>query len=191
MRIFVAIDFPQDMLLKIEQIVSFFKTKTPPVALNWVQTEHLHLTVKFIGEVREHKVKPIQEVLVNTLVDQAPFDIEVGGLGMYPHKQTPRVIWLGITGGEPLIKIHTQLDKNLASLDVKREGRPFSPHLTIARVRRQADQAMVKSIGQTLSQFNVDPLGAVTIDQVQLYQSVLTPSGPNYTTLLSIPLNKV
>jgi len=190
-RLFVAIDFPQDMLLRIEQIVSYFKTKTPPPALKWVETKHMHLTIKFIGEIGEDKLEPIEESLVNTLAGQSHFDIEVGGLGMYPHKDNPRVIWLGITGGEPLIRMHSQLDQHLASLDVKREGRSFSPHLTIARVRRHADQATVKSIGQTLSLFNVDPLGTVTIDRVQLYQSVLTPSGPIYTSLLSIPLNKV
>jgi 2'-5' RNA ligase len=83
------------------------------------------------------------------------------------------------------------LDQNLASLDIKRDGRSFSPHLTIARVRRHAESSAVRSVGETLSQFKVEPLGAITIDRVQLYQSDLTPSGPVYTSLFSVPLNQV
>lgn len=191
MRLFIAVNFPDDLLNKIEQIMSFFKKKTPPAALKWVQTEHMHLTLKFIGEVEENKVGLIKEILIKSVKRQLPFDIEVGELGMYPHKNNPRVIWLGITGGEPLIDMQKMLDQKLASLDIKREGRPFSPHLTIARVRRDADPSAVRLIGETLSQFTVEPLGAVTIDRVQLYQSDLKPSGPIYTTLFSVPLNQV
>ena len=191
MRIFIAVNLPQDILTKIDQITTYFKSKTPPNALKWVETKSLHLTIKFIGETPEKKIPQIQEILTQSLGVQAPFAIEVNGLGMYPHQNTPRVIWLGINGGEPLIKIHQILDQNLAALEIKPEGRAFTPHLTIARVRRNADPTSVKSIGRTLSQFTVDPLGAFTINQVHLYQSVLTPSGPIYTSLYSVSLNQV
>jgi len=191
MRLFIAVDLSQNILNKIEEITADFKKHTPPTALKWVETENLHLTVKFIGELQESKLQHLKDLLFQSLCHQAPFEIGVSGLGMYPTKNNPRVIWLGITGEKPLIQIHKTLDQNLAELGIKPEGRPFSPHLTIARVRKNVDSSAVKSIGKTVSQFTVEPLGAISIDQVQLYKSVLTPTGPIYTSLLAVPLNQV
>jgi RNA 2',3'-cyclic 3'-phosphodiesterase len=190
-RTFIAVDLPPQMLERIEGITTFFKKETPPKALKWVDTENLHLTIKFIGEINEDKVAHVKQILSNTLASQNAFDIEISGLGMYPNKNNPRVIWLGIAGRKPLIQIFNSLDQALTTLDIRPEGRDFAPHLTIARVRRNTDKATVIAIGKTLSQFKVEPLGAVTIDQVHLYQSVLEPSGPIYTTLHSVSLNQV
>lgn len=191
MRIFVAVDLPPHMLEKIEEITTFFNNKTPPKALKWVEKDNLHLTIKFIGEINNDQVEPIKHILSKSLADHNAFDIEISGLGMYPHKNSPRVIWLGITNKKPLINIFKILDKSLTAQDIKPEQRGFTPHLTIARVRRNTDKATVKEIGEILSQFKVDDLGNITIDQVKLYQSVLTPSGPIYTNLFSVPLNQV
>ena len=191
MRIFIAIEIPQNIRVKIAEITDYLQSKTPPTAVKWVDSENLHLTIKFIGETKQEKIEEITKVLSQSLAHQAPFSLEIGGLGMYPNNTNPRVIWLGVTGGEPLIAMHNILDQNLARLGIQREGRPFSPHLTIARLRRNTDAASSKTIGRTLSQFRVDSLGLFNIDRVQLFQSVLTPSGPIYTTLFSVPLNQV
>lgn len=191
MRTFIAVDLPANMLVRIEEITSFFKQKTPPKALKWVETENLHLTIKFIGEINENKVEPVKQILCDALQDQKTFDIEISGLGMYPNINNPRVIWLGITGGKPLVQIFRKLDLALTGLDIPTEGRSYTPHLTIARVRRNTDKTTETLIGKTLSQFKVDSLGTITIDQVHLYRSVLTPSGPTYSTLHSVPLNQV
>ena len=191
MRIFIAIEIPQNIRVKITEITDYLQSKTSPTAVKWVDYENLHLTIKFIGETKQEKIEEITKVLSQSLAHQAPFSLEIGGLGMYPNNTNPRVIWLGVTGGEPLIAMHNMLDQKLASLGIQREGRPFSPHLTIARLRRNTDAASSKTIGRTLSQFRVDSLGLFNIDRVQLFQSVLTPSGPIYTTLFSVPLNQV
>ena len=191
MRIFIAIEIPQNIRVKITEITDYLQSKTSPTAVKWVDSENLHLTIKFIGETVQEKIEEIAKVLNQSLLHQAPFSLEISGLGMYPNNTNPRVIWLGVTGGEPLIAMHNMLDQKLASLGIQREGRPFSPHLTIARLRRNTDAASSKTIGRTLSQFRVDSLGLFNIDRVQLFQSVLTPSGPIYTTLFSVPLNQV
>jgi len=191
MRIFIAIEIPQNIRVKITEITDYLQSKTSPTAVKWSEYENLHLTIKFIGETKQEKIEEITKVLSQSLAHQAPFSLEIGGLGMYPNNTNPRVIWLGVTGGEPLIAMHNILDQNLARLGIQREGRPFSPHLTIARLRRNTDAASSKTIGRTLSQFRVDSLGLFNIDRVQLFQSVLTPSGPIYTTLFSVPLNQV
>jgi 2'-5' RNA ligase len=191
MRTFIAVDFPTELLTKIEAISAFFKTKTPEKALKWVETDKLHLTLKFIGEINPTQVEQVKTILAKSLTGQRAFDIEVGGLGMYPNRNNPRVIWLGISGADPMIEIHRILEQDLAAIDIMPERREFTPHLTLARVRRSTDKETAKMIGKTLSQFVIEPLGTISINQVRLYQSVLTPSGPIYTPLYSVPLNQV
>ncbi len=191
MRTFIAVNFPKDLLVRIDEITHFFKKKTPDRALKWVDINNLHLTVKFIGEINENKIGQVKDVLTQSLSAQNAFNIEVSGLGMYPNQHNPRVVWLGISGEEPLIKIHKDLNRQLTAVNISPEKRPFSGHLTIARVRRNTDKETAGMVGDILSQFTVDSLGWITIDHINLYKSELTPAGPIYTCLLSVPLNQV
>ena len=191
MRTFIAVDFPSYMLKKIEEITAFFRTLTPEKDLKWVETNNLHLTIKFLGEIEEYKIAQVKHTLSKALKDQISFDIEIKGLGMYPNKNNPRVIWLGIVGANPLMKIHKVLNQELTALEITPERRAFSPHLTIARIRRHTDHKQARQIGEILSEYRVESLGAITIEQIHLYQSVLTPSGPIYSLLHSVDLNQV
>ena len=123
--------------------------------MKWVDYENLHLTIKFIGETKQEKIEEITKVLSQSLAHQAPFSLEIGGLGMYPNNTNPRVIWLGVTGGEPLIAMHNILDQNLPGLAFNAKG-CFSPHLD-RQVAQKHRRRSSKTIGRTLSQFRVDP----------------------------------
>jgi RNA 2',3'-cyclic 3'-phosphodiesterase len=191
LRTFIAVDFPPEIIQKIEKIIAYFKTQTPDEALKWISTNNLHLTLKFLGEIPEEKLDHFKNILANSLGDKPEFNIGVEGLGMYPDKRNPRVIWLGITAGDTLIDLHKTLDSALASAEIEREKRDFTPHLTIARVRRGTKRNTISEIGEILSLFKVDSLGNTTIKQVVLYQSELTPKGPIYTRLMTLSLNKV
>jgi 2'-5' RNA ligase len=191
MRTFVAIDFSPQIRGKIGEIIEYFKTQTPDYALKWVEPQNLHMTIKFLGEVSEGHLRTIKDVLSDTLEGRSAFEIEVTGMGMYPSTQKPRVIWLGVEGSEPLKDIHQSLDQALQKASIPPDKRGLSPHLTIARVRRNVETLIVQDIGKTLSQFKIDSLGKCTIDRIVLYKSTLTPSGPIYDPLLSIPLDKV
>jgi len=89
------------------------------------------------------------------------------------------------------MKIHKVLNQELTALEITPERRAFSPHLTIARIRRHTDHKQARQIGEILSEYRVESLGAITIEQIHLYQSVLTPSGPIYSLLHSVDLNQV
>jgi RNA 2',3'-cyclic 3'-phosphodiesterase len=190
-RTFIAVDFPPYMLKKIEEITAFFRTLTPEKDLKWVETNNLHLTIKFLGEIEEHKLAQVKHTLSQALKDQISFDIEINGLGIYPNRNNPRVIWLGIMGANPLTEIHKVLNRELTALEFTPEQRAFSPHLTIARIRRHTDHKQARQIGEILSEYKVESLGGITIEQVHLYQSVLTPSGPIYSLLHTVDLNQV
>lgn len=191
MRTFIAIDFPPEIIKKIDQVINYFKTQTPESAIKWVAPENLHLTIKFIGDISDDILPQAKFLISDALKNQPAINISIEGLGMFPDAKNPRVIWLGIIGGDPLVKIHESLDQRLKAIQIKPDRRGYSPHLTIARVRRQTDQKTARLIGETLSKFNVDSLGAIRVDEIRLYQSDLTPKGPTYSPLLSVPLNKV
>ena len=191
LRTFIAVDLSAEIIDEIDSIITYFKTQVPEGALKWVETDNLHLTIKFLGDISKAQLADVKVMIAAELRYFSSFVISVQELGMYPNKNHPRVIWLGIKGGQPLINMHQKLDQALIEAQIPKEGRPFSPHLTIARVRRRTDPDIAKVIGRTLSNFRVDFLGEFPIEQVHLYQSELTRQGPIYTRLLSVPLNKV
>ncbi len=191
MRAFIAVDLPPDLLKKIGTIIEFFRKELPERSIKWVSVEKLHLTIKFIGELPEENLNDAKAIILDAVTNLPSFKISIQGLGMYPNKQKPRVVWLGITGKEALVEIHHILDDALEEIGIQPERRKFSPHLTLGRIRRGTDQAIVREIGQTLSQFTVDSLGTVLVEHISLYKSKLTPQGPIYTLLQTAPLNKV
>ena len=191
MRTFIAIDFPKEILEKISRIITFLQSQTTEKALKWVETDIMHLTLKFIGEISEDAARDVQTIMRHTLQGQNAFEVSIEGLGMYPNPKNPRVVWLGISAEKALFDIQKNLDLALQKINIPSEKRGFSPHLTIARLRKSTDVKTIRLIGETLSQFKVDSLGTVLIKEIRLYQSQLTPTGPIYTPLLKIPLNQV
>ena len=191
MRSFIAIEFPPEIIKKLHKVSKYFKSQTPEKSLKWVEPENLHLTLKFLGEIAADQLDEVKAALISSLKDQPSFEIEIKGMGMYPNPRHPRVIWLGISGENGIKKVHAIIDRELAPLGFEPERRGFSPHLTLARVRPQTDRDTVEKIGTTLSQFNVDSLGKVSVENIHLFQSKLTPQGPIYTRLLSVPLHQV
>lgn len=191
MRTFIAIDFPGDVLEKIVKIVSFLRSQTPEKALKWVDKDNLHLTLKFLGEIREDILPDIQSIMTHALQGRDAFKISIGRLGMYPNHNNPRVVWLGVSAEETLFTIQRKLDLALQDASIPSEKRAYSPHLTIARLRRDTDSTTIRLVGETLSQIKVDSPGSFFVRQIRLYQSQLTSAGPIYFPLLTFPLNQV
>lgn len=191
MRTFIAVDFPPGMIKKIDKIIQYFKKHLPKKEIKWVSADKLHLTIKFMGELPEKKLPEVRSIIQDAVLTQPAFKIGIQGLGMYPNQNKPRVIWLGITGKEPLNALHRILDQVLEEAGIQPEHRKFSPHLTLARIRRGSNQETVREIGKTLCQFKVDSLGQILVEHISFYKSTLTPKGPIHTLLLKAPLNKV
>ncbi|MFH1964375.1 MAG: RNA 2',3'-cyclic phosphodiesterase [Acidobacteriota bacterium] len=190
-RTFIAVNFPPAVIDKIAGITAYLQTQTPGTALKWVAPENMHLTLKFLGDVREDRVPEVKECLQEALLHHPTFNISVESLGMYPTASQPRVVWLGINDAGNLKQIHHNLAKVLKDFDPAPEKRSFSPHLTIARIRQNISRDIARQVGETLSQFKVDSLGSFEVQTVHLFKSELTPRGPIYSALFSIPLNQV
>ena len=190
-RLFIAIRLPEDVIHKITEVSHYFKSQLPPEALKWVETENLHLTLRFLGELPEEKIGLVRQALTQVAEAHQPFTLSVEGLGMYPHAKQPRTIWLGIQGAKPTLSLHTQIENALEGINLEKENRPFNPHLTLARIRARTDRKTAHQIGQTLSAFKVGSLGAFEVRQIHLIESKLTPQGPIYTTRFTASLSEV
>src|SRR3954464_1479058 len=147
MRLFVGIELCEALRDAAASVAGALRTALgPSVDVRWVAPEKLHVTVRFIGSVADARVPAVVDALARPIA-VAPFDVQLGPCGAFPRSGPPRVIWIGLAAGEPSVReIHDELDRRLEPLGFAREARPFSAHLTLARVKelRQASAADVR-----------------------------------------------
>jgi 2'-5' RNA ligase len=166
----------------------------PDARLQWVRAESIHLTLKFLGSVEERRVSEIAEAVGRALSDHRAMTVEVGGLGVFPDLQRPRVLWIGLSGPEPasghpqgVTMLAAAVDRALGTIGFPPEDRPFSPHLTLARIKERA-----REVGQALQDLGVlespPPVGRLHVRSVSLMKSELHPSGAVYARLHEWPL---
>jgi len=147
--------------------------------LKLVERENIHFTLKFLGDVREGLLPEVINVVSGTSFE--PFRMALRGVGVFPSLRRPRVVWAGVTeGAEELEAVFRELEPRLVELDFKPEGRPFSPHITIARVRSGRNRDRL--IEEVMALEGMD-FGGFQVRNVKLKKSVLTPGGPVYTDL--------
>jgi len=148
-----------------------------------VEVENIHLTLKFLGNVPAPRLGEVKSSLQQVIF--SAFTAEVKGAGAFPNLNHMNVIWVGVNEGWSQVEeIYEQVEKLLSGLGFRRENRPFSPHITVARVRsgRNRDE-----IANFLRRLGDETFGKITVNKVRLKQSILSSSGPKYSTLLDVP----
>ena len=184
-RAFIAIDLSPGIYEKLENISSKLQNRLSSLPARWVLTKNIHLTIKFLGDVSTSNLELLKRILQVESKQYSPFEISVGELGAYPTIHRPRVIWIGTKVPQELIEFHHSIENETARLGYNHEKRKYSPHLTLARVSRNANSKQVVQIGELLGECKVGFLGAARIDKVHLYRSDLKPGGAEYTKLFS------
>jgi RNA 2',3'-cyclic 3'-phosphodiesterase len=176
-RLFVALLLPDDLKKKLADLISQLR----PLAggIKWVEPENLHLTLKFIGERPETDVAPIIAAIEAAIVGRKGFDVPIKGCGGFPNLRNPRVIWVGMENADPAVEMAAQIDSQLQALEIPPEDRPFSPHLTIGRVKMKTN---LTPLSGQMEKTNFDA-GILTVDRVGLVKSTLMPHGPIYENL--------
>ncbi len=177
MRLFVALDLSESVRAAISAFCENLRRAYP--AARWVRPEGIHVTLKFIGEVKEDRVAPIQAVLGKIFIP-APIEMDFRGAGFFPNERRPRVFWIGIHATPNLVQIASEIDSQLTPLGVPREIRDFRPHLTLARFD---DNHGLEKLHGALRESSSQEFGAVKTSEMHLYQSKLGHGGAQYTRL--------
>ncbi|MBN1246590.1 MAG: RNA 2',3'-cyclic phosphodiesterase, partial [Anaerolineae bacterium] len=173
----------------IDALQQHLKRDCPKGAVRWVQADHIHLTLHFLGDILLDRVDPVKAALRVVARNVPVFEFEAAGLGAFPNEQRPRVIWVGVQDTTSwLALLHEAVNEAMGRLGFEREKRRFSPHLTLGRVQRRASYAEARTIGEVIGAADVDKLGTVPVKKLIFFQSVLRPSGAEYTPLAEFPL---
>jgi 2'-5' RNA ligase len=182
MRLFTAIELSDAARTAIvaEQKLVVASLKSAG-GLRLVRPEHLHLTLVFIGEVAEEYCAEIARAMCGDIA-QEPFRIVFGGVGAFPGRGAPRVLYLGLTGGEQsTIEVHNHVLSRLEPFGVRSDDRPFHPHLTLGRWRESRPSDRPRHIAGSA-------IARIDVSEIALFQSRLSSSGPTYTRLAAARL---
>lgn len=189
MRVFVGVSVDDAVRRQAQRVIEEIRTRIGSrVNARWVPLENLHLTVRFIGHVGDDRAPALLDALAHPL-EGRPFDIELSGCGRFPPRGAPRVLWIGLTRGlEALAALHEEFNRRVARFGYEPENRPFSAHLTLARVK-DAPAASGRNVDEALSEITVTPV-VQRVDRVTVFESRLSPGGPRYTPLRELPLRQ-
>lgn len=189
LRSFIAVEIPLEIQQNIYKATSNLR-KEIDTLVRWVPPENMHLSLKFLGDVSPSNVEFLMQMLRNEAENVNCFTIHVTGLGSFPNLKRPRVIYIGIHAPAGLEALHRGIESASRRLGYESEERPFSPHLTMGRVKQSATVTDQQKIRRCIEGTQVDVLGTARVDSVHLYKSELKPSGSVYTRLYSAPLKK-
>ena len=169
MRLFIAIDIPEEVKKQIDEIKSQIKIDGKA---NLMKTDDIHLTLKFLGEV--DNPEDIKQSLQNVHFDA--FEASTSELGFFPNENRINIIWLGLKDGAKLSELKKQIDNLLPDF---KDDHEFHAHLTIARVKfLNNKQELIDSV----KKIKINPV-SFKIEHIKLYKSTLTPEGPVYEEL--------
>ncbi len=185
MRLFVAVNFP----LEIKQaLVSFIsELRGMPADVKWVGAQNLHLTVQFLGNTGADLAPRVVEALKRSVGGVSPFYLSLGGVGVFPSKDRPRVFWAGVHGETAVLsELHRKVQKELGQLGFAPDQKRFSPHLTLARLRSPQGFPAVFEKAEKIARGK--EFGRAKISSVELMLSELGPHGPRYSVLAGIQL---
>ncbi|HSM86801.1 MAG TPA: RNA 2',3'-cyclic phosphodiesterase [Candidatus Limnocylindrales bacterium] len=177
MRIFIALDIPAQIRARIHEYRERVKACAPEA--RWTRVEGLHVTLKFIGEVKEEKLEKIKACL--TGIKAGPFEVNFKNAGFFPTPKSPRVFWVGVEAGEELAGLAAAIDRELEKLGIEKESRAFHPHLTLARAG--SGPQTLKGLAPLLSLEPAPHFGTMTAREFWLYRSELGRGGAKYTKL--------
>ncbi|HKW12430.1 MAG TPA: RNA 2',3'-cyclic phosphodiesterase [Gemmatimonadaceae bacterium] len=185
MRLFLAINFAPEVRHAIAEAIAPLRVVAPD--LTWVREPQLHLTVKFLGEQADELAPRITESMNAVGSRNRVVDAQIGGVGAFPNLRRPRVVWIGVSPEPKLELLHHDVETACEALGVPIDGKPFRPHLTLARVKpRAAKSDTLHNLARAAK--GVTLAEDVVISSIDLMESELTTVGSRYRLLSSSPL---
>jgi len=183
MRLFIALDIPSDIRQRLSQYVDRVRVFAPDA--RWARIESLHVTLKFIGEVKDAKVQEIKTPLLH--ITAQAFQVEFKNAGFFPAPKSARVFWAGVNASEALPQLAADIEQSLEPLGIEREKRAYHAHLTLARAPEDNRQCF-RLLQEGLGAEEPPQFGTMTAQEFFLYQSQIMRGGARYTKLQRFPL---
>ena len=198
-RAFLAVELSQELRAELATVQQDLKHRIEPdmkrdMRISWARPASIHLTLKFLGDMDEQVIDPLRAALEQAIGSQTVVNVPLERLGAFPRPQSPRVLWIGPSenwekGAEAkrVAEIHVAIEQACEGVSFLRETRPFSPHLTLARIKmgeQHVGVALAKGgvLDRPLS------LGSLAVESVVLMRSELKPTGSVYTRLWDVRL---
>jgi 2'-5' RNA ligase len=187
-RSFIAIELPVDLVTRLRNFQAGLNS--PKLRyVKWVDPGSMHLTLKFLGSVDAGRLESIKEAAATAVRSQHPFELTTGSIGFFPGPQRARVFWLGLEGDtEELGRLQQGIDRAMAGLGFEIESRPFTAHLTLARLRDECSGAERLEFAGMVRPAVFEPGPPIQVQAVALMRSQLTPRGALYTRLAEFPM---
>ena len=182
MRVFIAIDIGKEIRAALSDLQQQLQSKVDikKSDVKWVNPENIHLTLKFLGEIKDEKVAEVCNITQDVAGRHKNFELDVESVGSFGGRSA-RVVWVGVGQGcDNLLELQKDLDQQLALAGWPQETRKFTGHLTLCRVRNPKAGFKLAQVSDAYRDFK---LGTMSADSVTVYQSQLRPTGPIYTVL--------
>jgi len=182
MRCFVAIDIPNEIRAELADLQKDLAGRVDVHRgdAKWVEPEGMHLTLKFLGEVPDSQVVDVCNIVRDVAARHRPFDLPVGQVGSFGGRSA-RVLWVGAGLDCPeLLALQEDLENEFDLAGWPKEGRQFSGHLTLCRIR---NVKAGEKLGRAAGEYGDYDLGVVRATEVCVYESQLRPEGPIYTRM--------
>ena len=187
-RLFIAVELPPDALAALSQLIHGLRASALH-GISLVAAKNIHLTLKFLGNVNADQIPGLTSTLDGLDSKATSFTLELGDVGGFPNLKRTRILLVGLAGDiKPLEKLVSLVEDACESIGFAREKRPFSPHLTVARMRDSASPEDRRKAGDALASLAWNSGLPVPIEAFKLIKSTLTPQGPIYETLHTVTL---
>jgi RNA 2',3'-cyclic 3'-phosphodiesterase len=188
-RTFIAIELEKMQHRALRDVQTRLIRERAAREVRWVAPDNIHLTLKFLGDVDAALMPTLQQTVADACAGTAPFTLSITGAGAFPNTRRPNVVWVGVGGAvERAAELAQKIDEACAALGFAREERPFSPHLTLGRVKRDARPSDRQFIGEMIANAQIGNLGELPVERVSVMKSELHPGGSAYTRLAEIRL---
>ncbi len=189
LRTFIAIELDEALRIALRTVQDKLKRQAPPGSVKWTAPDGIHLTLKFLGDTPEGRVLEIETALQAACAGLEPIVFSVEGRGCFPDFRRPRVVWVAVREKSgALVRLQAAVERTVAPLGWPTEGRTFSPHLTLGRVSRGANDRTAAAVGQAVERMVVEQIGQQQVTAVSLIQSDLRPTGAVYSRLSHVAL---
>ena len=185
-RSFLACELPREIKAVVTQVLG--ELSNTSMKVRWVKINNIHLTVIFLGNIPEDAVPDMKQRIQDDCREFGSFQISVNGMGCFPNRRNPRVLWLGLEGDIARMgELRDSLQSSLAPFGIKMEKRRFRPHLTLGRFKKP--DKVGGSLENILYKYENLTSPVCQLQELVLFKSVLKPSGAEYTKLGTWPFS--